>query len=404
MLSKKLPCAILITTVLLSSCLTIPGSPSADEKTGDEYAAEPDPVESSEAGNAEGEVLELISSESELPLLQAPYKEPELLVKRKADVPEPPRRKVVPQLKPKIVQAETNEDEDVVDANDADTVTADTHDEAAGEPAEEVPAPVQAAEPAAAVQQPEPEPVAGKKPEPEPVIESRVSAVTGEVFNVVLEGEGWLLEKMQNIDGVETADIRFNGREYRAGQTIFFFYPFAAETFSLSFRLVDYSAGTSKEEVVLASVYSDPEKAASQTVAAEADEQETAEAGGDSEAAVTGSGAAGAVESEPQAVPVPVIPDDAEGLVRYAEALAADGDCVEAVELLEKRLEAVSWTERDRLYFALAELYQNCDGVRDERQAVDYYQQIVDYYPVSNYWTISKERINYLERYFIYIK
>jgi hypothetical protein len=227
-----------------------------------------------------------------------------------------------------------------------------------------------------------------------------IKAFAGEVFSCRLEGEGWILETAAaSVDG-DTDGIRFNGREYQSGETIFYFYPFSENIFIIKFRFVDYSSETSRSKIIRAVVGALETEGKAAGLQEEAGDSDASPMTGDAESAGTGESVL-----EPEAkMAVPFIPEDVEGLIHYTEGLIADGKCREVAGILEDKIEQVNWMEQDRLYFALAELYQNCDSVRDERQAIVYYKHIVDYYPVSNYWEISKERINYLERYFIDIR
>jgi hypothetical protein len=195
-----------------------------------------------------------------------------------------------------------------------------------------------------------------------------------------------------NGTGSAEGKIRFIGREYYDGKTIFSFYPYETASFIITFRRTDYSAATVETRTAVVSVLPLNEY----TAETEASPGTETALGAEPDNGVP-------TEDEPAAEEV-FIYDNAAELLSYTDGLKVSGRCAEAVNLLEEGLENLPWTEHDHLYFELAGLYEKCPWKRDERVAVRYYRQIVDYYPVSIYWQRAKERITYLERYFIHIR
>lgn len=76
----------------------------------------------------------------------------------------------------------------------------------------------------------------------------------------------------------------------------------------------------------------------------------------------------------------------------------------DAFELLQRGLELTEGRERDALLFRLARLYETDAELRNLRSSLTHYRQIVHSYPLSRYWEPSRERIEYLERHFFYLR
>ena len=424
---------LMLIIVLNSACLTAGIEP--DE------AVVPDAAEITEVQEVQEVPLRLIAFGNELKLPEVPFLASEPVLDRKSSLPLPPRRKTgvqspeaepevvlkqysgkSPALEPEAVSAPGDE-VDTLQSSDFSDMEAEFEQQPAALPEKEDDSflsvlfdPNKLSGPVAP--EAEPEPVAAVEPEPKPADavseavlqpadagpDEIIKSPAGEVVTIVLEGEGWILERMISLDGSETGDIRFNGREYRSGQTVFSFYPFHENIFIIQFRLIDFSSGLTEEKTVRV------EAVSSDTAPEPDDELEVSEPADDIDPQMSAAAAAetpyeddSSIETTVQPVEIE-IPDDVPALVEYAEALSAAGRCAEAASVLEEKIGIVSWTEADRLYFSLAEFYQNCSGIRDERKAAHYYRHIIDYYPVSNYWRLSKERLNYLERNFIHIR
>ncbi len=57
-----------------------------------------------------------------------------------------------------------------------------------------------------------------------------------------------------------------------------------------------------------------------------------------------------------------------------------------------------------RVLFLLGQIYESPTPPRDERQSVEYYRQIVSFYPTDPYRMRAEERIKYLQRHFLQIR
>ncbi|MGM0675600.1 MAG: tetratricopeptide repeat protein, partial [Spirochaetota bacterium] len=57
--------------------------------------------------------------------------------------------------------------------------------------------------------------------------------------------------------------------------------------------------------------------------------------------------------------------------------------------------------DRAEIYFRLAELYES---EREARSALEYYERVVDEYPLSKYWEPAEARVQYLRRHFFDIR
>ncbi len=224
-----------------------------------------------------------------------------------------------------------------------------------------------------------------EKQEPVPEMHE-AEVVVRELFITSVDGEGWLYERCKTADGNETDNLKYSGREYLDGVTVFTFFPYQTGTYIIQLRKPDYSNGTTVRAVINLEVKANP---ANGSVTEPTAEENISEIVSEEPVLVVG---------EKQEIL------NAAELEIAAEKLRKAGGCREAAELILDTMDIIEWTELDSVYFMLAGLYENCPGIRDERAAAGYYRKIVDYYPVSVYWMDAKERIAYLERNFLYIR
>ncbi len=230
--------------------------------------------------------------------------------------------------------------------------------------------------------------------DPQPII-LQVSAVAGELSVFELPGEGWLFNGFAE-SGKDEDAVRYNGRDFLNDNTVFSFFCYRECIAELSFSLTDYRADSIKRaQVLLNAVRS--EKADSSVASAESSETEAAEKNGNSSNNQ-------APELSIQAEAPQVIPENTEDLLEYCKAKAADGNPEEAVELIESKMPDFDLLELDSVYYFLAQQYESVSGLRDIKKSISYYKKIVDEFPISLYWEDSRERINYLERRYIYIR
>lgn len=241
------------------------------------------------------------------------------------------------------------------------------------------------------------------------------SAVVREIYIYVCPGEGWLLEGYTDAGGEQTSRVRYSGRQYLDGQTVFSFYPYRTGSYVINLRKNDYSTGTIQRirlslEIVDMLPEQDEDAEIAPALLPDNDSEAapaavhayTAENSGTAE---QGNTQPPGEDKPPAGAPDSVMADlSAEDAVAAAERLEGAGDCRGAAELLSESLGKMNGTGLDELYFKLAELYETCPGIRDERTAAEIYRKIVDDYPVSTYWMKAKERVKYLERNFLYIR
>lgn len=58
----------------------------------------------------------------------------------------------------------------------------------------------------------------------------------------------------------------------------------------------------------------------------------------------------------------------------------------------------------DSLYYLLASMYEHPGDGRNIKKAKDYYTIVYDEYPLSPYWNAAREKINYIERFYLKIR
>lgn len=223
--------------------------------------------------------------------------------------------------------------------------------------------------------------------EPEILILTRYTEVH-ETYLEEVEGEGWILESYGSVNDENAEMLKYKGREYLNGNTYFSFYPIKTGSYTILLRRTDFAAAKIERKRINLDVFSSIEEASEEdeSVNIEKPIVETSER---------------LPEQEEPPAPLPL---DTTGLKEAAAGLEAAGDCRGAADLIRKNIAGVDWAEKDYFYFVLGRLYESCSRIRDERLAADYYQKVIDLYPVSIYWIESRERIAYLERNFIYIR
>lgn len=80
-------------------------------------------------------------------------------------------------------------------------------------------------------------------------------------------------------------------------------------------------------------------------------------------------------------------------------------DYPKAIEALERFFEVPrKKIGLDSLYYLLASIYERPGEMRNIKKAREYYAIVYDEYPLSSYWTAAKEKINYIDRYYLKIR
>ena len=228
------------------------------------------------------------------------------------------------------------------------------------------------------------------------------SAAAGETFIFEANGEGWMLDGYSDPSGEVTANLRYSGREYIGGNTVFSFYPYKPGDYLINIRKTDYEAGIVERRMIELSVVQGLQQEPEEAVSVVEEEEPTAaenEQQAEQELLVHD-----AADVAAKMEVLPQVYNTAAEAAKIASGLETAGACSDAAEVLEKYLENPGLKDVDMVLYMLAGYYENCPEIRDERRAVSYYRQIVDYYPISNYWTKARERCLYLERQYIYIR
>ncbi len=227
----------------------------------------------------------------------------------------------------------------------------------------------------------------------------QVEAVSGELAVFELPGEGWLFNGFTESDTDEDK-IRYNGRDFLNDNTVFSFFCYRECVAELEFSLSDYRADSVEKALVSITVVDNVQSIdPAETKAEIADAAETA----DTQINISNEDFTPAIRAEQPQI-APVIPENTKDLLEYCKTMAEDGNPEAAVELIESRMPDFDFLELDSVYFFLAKQYESVSGLRDIRKSIDYYKKIVDEFPISLYWEDSRERINYLERRYIYIR
>ena len=248
------------------------------------------------------------------------------------------------------------------------------------------------------------------------------TAVARETFVFEIVGEGWMLESYTDASGEVTENLRYSGRDYIAGNTVFSFYPYAAGEYIIYIRKTDYTAASVERRLIRLSVIegfeannngedkveSQPDPAAEAVVIQETAETQVSthvlHAETETDLAAEPDIVTEVVEDINAAEEAAYVFSSSAEAIEAAERLSEAGGCAAAAGILEDYIESHSGDELDKPLLILAGYYEDCAEIRDERRAVEFYRQIVDYYPISIYYNDARERIRYLERQYIYIR
>ena len=97
--------------------------------------------------------------------------------------------------------------------------------------------------------------------------------------------------------------------------------------------------------------------------------------------------------------------EDTALLLGYAQRLEKNKDIPGAIQIYEHlALLGDSFSEPDKLYFLLGMLYESDSPVRNEKKALEYYDILINNYPISLYWQKAKERALYISRHYFHIR
>lgn len=250
------------------------------------------------------------------------------------------------------------------------------------------------------------------------------SGSVGNPITVALPGTGWIFMPDESLAG----KIRYLGKSVEDGETVFSFSAFEKGDYNLKFQQQDLAANTVRYDDVRLSVNPNTEAASGEAVKADAQSASgsavSAAAAAQSSAGPLGAPAPGeGVLSAPSApeggreqnsVPVPeasAAPSsgDVSG-ASPAGALSAESPDARLERLLrEGRLgdaggEAEKYVEeagpglsnKDEWYFALAQLFEKDEKLKDMKKALSYYEKVRDGFPLSRRWPESDTRSRYI--------
>ena len=369
------PSIVLIILLVLSSCAGTP-PPQVSEPVG---VVTPDPVPAEGESPAGSEDIPLTMSPSpekafELPVPRAAVESPPVYPWK----PGTDRLPAVPFME--IMELPPGEA-----AEEAlYTAAADTAD--GGRDVAAIPAgtdrPQGVAQEPVAVERERPADVREEPPAEEPVSDAydlgSLEAEAGVPFDYSIEGEGWIF------GGSDPEGVRFIRRTVPGGYTEFTLSAPENGTYRLHFIYNNILEERAENAVLTLRLGMVPETEADAWV----EEPEQPE----------------------EQVVIPPSPGEIVALGFYealseADAAVKAGDPGRALEIL--RLCAGAFQDSrnlDRVYFAMASIYEDIGPFRDINLAVSYYRKIIDTFPASIFYNRAHDRIVYLERNFIRIR
>ena len=92
-------------------------------------------------------------------------------------------------------------------------------------------------------------------------------------------------------------------------------------------------------------------------------------------------------------------------MIEIAEYLSEQGLTADSARIYDSLLGNFPiHRENDRILFALGQLYESKSDIQDERIAADAYRKLIDEHPASLYWEEARERLRFLERFFLQVR
>ena len=254
------------------------------------------------------------------------------------------------------------------------------------EPAKTLPAQAEAPQAATAPK------IATPEPATSPVERGKEISVAGEVgkaLKVALPGTGWIYLG----DEENAGKIRYQGKDFAGGNTVFSFLAYSAGNYTLKFQQQDLAINSVRQNDVQVKV--DPPKTPPATPLA-----------GWNNSKRTGS-VSGA--KEPKAVPGETTRDPADGPEteeEKMEKLLKDGKTREALEEIERFIvdKGKTLANLDEWFIRLARLYETDRELKNMKKALWYYEKLRDSFPMSSYWDEADRRSRYIRRNFFDIR
>ncbi|MDC7126823.1 MAG: hypothetical protein PQJ46_14725, partial [Spirochaetales bacterium] len=208
-------------------------------------------------------------------------------------------------------------------------------------------------------------------------------------------------ESMNNSNFEETEDIRYSGREYISGQTVFSFFPYKKETFFIWVRKPNFEDGTQVRQLI--ELYVDLEESAETSeIENKIIAEDVAMLQSENKVIITNSEELQNKEAEYDLDSLENI--TFKDVLKKSAQLENAGQDEEAVKVLEKYIDSDRIKNKDELIYYLANLYEKSENCRDERKAAELYNLIVKKYPLSLHWEDSRTRFKFIERNYIYIR
>ncbi len=270
-----------------------------------------------------------------------------------------------------------------------------------------------------------------------------VRAGKGEEVHLSLPGFGWIYDR----DSSQSNGLEFLSRSYAQSATEFVFSAGDVGRYTLAFQQQDSSSGRSSEKRIAVEVsrQSVQDRIPSQAAGSdETNEEFAAPDGGRSpnlqlpsfsferlesavlarnandtaqqvQALLLSRGSGGSSDLQPAAAGQAAFSDAQRKLLVEAGEVLVDSEReMLAEQVLKFYLRESGETAGDsrgdgeehsgRVLYLLGRIYESPPPPRDERQSVEYYRRIVNFYPTDPYRRRAEERIKYLQRHFLQIR
>lgn len=262
-------------------------------------------------------------------------------------------------------------------------------------------------------------------PEAEQSVEPfHVNVSMGQNLEVIMPGSGWVYMGQKNDSKDDSGTLTFKGKNVRNEDTVFLFATESPGTLDLEFSRFDVIRDSYDDRIISVEINNDPfsdsvvrweesevpdilSSSGNAAVAAAPEEitLETADSASlnrDTDSPVSEEpGLMIAADSGTQDESYKSL--DSGSMLDSMEKALADGNVPLVQEIADYYPVAYS-IDLDRMWYILGQAYEADTDYRDIKKSLAAYEMVVKAYPFSKYWSKSKDRISYINRYYFNIR
>lgn len=257
-------------------------------------------------------------------------------------------------------------------------------------------------------------------PEAEQSVEPfHLNVSMGQNLEVLMPGSGWVYMGQEGDSGA----LDFKGKNIRDGDTVFLFGTKNTGVVDLEFSRFDVIRDSYDDRKITVDINND-QFSGSTVVWKEEEAPDIPSSTGETEVAApkeitldTNDSAAATLDSDSPVSDEPGLlintgsetsddsykSLDSGSMLDSMEKALAEGNIPLVQEIADYYPGAYS-TDLDRMWYILGQAYEADTDYRDIKKSLNAYETVVKAYPFSKYWSKSKDRISYINRYFFNIR